>query len=84
MSKLKHPLINPNSAHYQHPDGTETIEYLEKMFTIEELMIWSKITAMKYRFRIGNKDNVEDEITKIRGYEVYYRYLKEKRDKLAT
>jgi len=48
---MKHPLLNPESTHYQMVDGVEAIERLEEMFTSEERMIWAKITAMKYKNR---------------------------------
>ena len=72
-----HPLKNPDSKHYQMIDGVEAIERLEQMYSKEELAIWAKITAMKYRLRITNKDAVEKEATKIRGFEAYYKYLEQ-------
>jgi len=77
---IKHPLVNSKSKHYTHPEGVESIEYLEKMFTKEEMMVWTKITAMKYRMRIGKKDSIEEEMEKINGYENYYSYLKKKKE----
>lgn len=73
--KKNHPLLNPESTHYQMVDGVEAIERLEDMFSVDELMVWSKITAMKYRLRISNKDATDKEIVKIKGYEAYYKYL---------
>lgn len=72
---MKHPLLNPESTHYQMVDGVESVERLEQMYTLEELRTWAKITAMKYRLRIGNKDGVQKEAIKIRTYEDYYKYL---------
>ena len=72
---MKHPLLNPDSKHYQMIDGVESIERLEQMYTQSELMTWAKITAMKYRMRIGNKDGAEKEVGKIKTYEAYYKYL---------
>jgi len=73
-----HPLLNPNSRHYDQPDGREGIELLESMFTTEQLKSWALITAMKYRLRIGRKDDGEKELLKIKTYEDYYKYLNEK------
>lgn len=73
-----HPLLNPDSKHYSMVDDVEAIERMEQMYTTEELMQWAKITAMKYRLRIGNKDDVLKEAKKIETYEAYYRYLHEK------
>lgn len=71
----KHPLLNPDSPHYKMIDGVEAIERMEQMYSTEDLMAWAKITAMKYRLRIGNKDDVVKEATKIAGFEAYYKYL---------
>ncbi len=70
-----HPLLNPASPHYSMVDGVEAIERMEQMYGTLELMHWAKITAMKYRLRIGNKDSVEGDAKKIATYEAYYEYL---------
>lgn len=75
MKASEHPLLNPNSSHYSMVDGVEAVTRLEQMYTKEELAIWSKITAMKYRLRIANKDEVTKEAEKIVTYEDYYKYL---------
>ncbi len=75
-----HPLLNPDSTHYQMVDGVEAIARLEQMYSKEELAIWAKITSMKYRLRIGNKDDVLKEAVKIETYEAYYKYLEEQDD----
>ena len=72
-----HPLLNQDSKHYSMVDDVEAIERMEQMYTTKELMIWANCTAMKYRLRIGNKDDVAREAKKIDTYEAYYRYLKE-------
>lgn len=74
---MKHPLLNEDSSHYTMIGGVEAIELMEKMFTREELMAWAKLTAMKYRLRIGDKDAPDKEVKKIKTYEAYYKYLKE-------
>ena len=71
----KHPLINEDSPHYTMPGGQEAIELLEAMFEPDEMMAWAKITAMKYRLRIGKKDDPSKEIEKIRTFEAYYEHL---------
>ena len=76
--KKNHPLINPESKHYKMFDGRESIELMERLMTTEELMAWCKGNVYKYRLRIGNKDESQKEVTKIRGYEAYYRYLNDK------
>jgi len=77
MANQKHPLLNPDSKHYSMVDGVEAISRMEDMYPKHELMVWAKITAMKYRLRIGNKDDVAKEAKKIETYEAYYAYLKE-------
>jgi len=76
--KEKHPLINANSPHYEMLGGVQSIELMEKMFTREELMAWAKLSAMKYRMRIGAKDHPKNEVEKIKSYEAYYLYLEAK------
>ena len=71
----KHPLLNPDSPHYRMCDDVEAITRIEQMYTVDELKVWAKITAMKYRLRIGHKDDVSKEAAKIRTYEDYYKYL---------
>ena len=78
---IPHPLLNPESKHYSMVDGTEAIEHMEMMFSTVELMHWAKLTAMKYRLRIGNKDDVLKEAEKIKTYEDYYKYLEAKLQK---
>jgi len=73
----EHPLLNPESTHYAMVDGIEAISRMEQMYTVEELMVWSKISAMKYRLRIGHKDHTEKESNKIKTFENYYTYLSE-------
>ncbi len=72
---MTHPLLNPESTHYRMADGIEAIERLEQMFTDDELKVWAKITAMKYRLRIGSKDEPYKEMAKIKTFDDYYEYL---------
>ena len=73
-----HPLLNADSPHYKMIDGVESIERMEQMYSIPELMHWAKITAMKYRLRIARKDDVLKEARKLLSYEAYYKYLEAK------
>lgn len=70
-----HPLKNHDSKHYSMVDGIEAVDRLEQMYSREDLMAWAKISAMKYRLRIGNKDDVAKEATKIKTFEAYYKHL---------
>lgn len=73
--KPQHPLLNPESKHYEMIGGVQAIELMESMFTVDELKAWAKLTAMKYRLRIGAKDDPEKEIAKIKTFEAYWKYL---------
>ena len=76
---MQHPLLNEDSSsHYSMADGVEAIERLEQMFTPEELKAWAKISAMKYRLRIGYKDDPSKEVKKIKTFDAYYRWLDER------
>lgn len=72
---MTHPLLNKDSKHYEMSDGIQAIERFEQMYSREELLIWAKITAMKYRMRIGYKDDVAKEVKKIKTYDDYCKYL---------
>jgi len=78
-SSMKHPLLNPESTHYQMFDGTEAITVLEAIMSTTELMAWCRGNIYKYRLRVGNKstDKSVSDIEKIKTYEAYYAYLKE-------
>ena len=75
LENMVHPLLNPDSKHYSMVDGIEAISRMEDMYSKHELQIWAKITAMKYRLRIGNKDDAHKEVNKIKTYKAYYEYL---------
>ncbi len=79
---MKHPLLNPESTHYKMVDGVEAIERLEQMYSVEHLQIWATITAMKYRLRIGHKDEPYKEMNKIKTFEDYVKYLKDAKNEL--
>jgi len=74
----KHPLVNEDSPHYKMLGGVQSIHLMEEIFTTEELMAWAKITAFKYRMRIGKKDDPTIEVKKIKTFEAYYEYLEKK------
>jgi hypothetical protein len=60
-------------------DGVEAIKRMEQMYSPDELITWATITAMKYRLRVGNKEQVDalSDIEKIKSYEAYIKYLRE-------
>ena len=75
---MKHPLLNEDSKHYCMVDGVDSIDIMELLYTTEELATWAKISAFKYRLRLGHKDEVTKEAKKIKTYEDYYLYLQNK------
>jgi len=75
---VAHPLLNPESKHYNMFDGKEAIEILEAIMTTTELMAWCRGNIYKYRLRLGSKDDVFKEVKKIQTYEAYYKFLEAK------
>ena len=73
-----HPLLNPESTHYNMVDDVEAIVRMEQMYATGQLMNWAMISAMKYRLRIGHKDDSSKEVKKIRTFEAYYKYLQQR------
>ena len=54
---------------------TEVIELIEKVLTKEELIGACKFNILKYRLRVGNKDEIGKELQKIKDYENYLKFL---------
>ena len=82
-----HPLLNPDSKHYNMFDGLESIEVLEAIMTTTELMAWCRGNTYKYRLRLASKEKdgtimegVLSDVKKIQTYESYYKYLKDKKN----
>lgn len=78
----EHPLKNPDSKHYELWEGYESIEALEAIMTKEELIGWCKGNILKYRLRIGKKDDPRAEVRKIITYEKYLKQLMEMSDEM--
>ena len=75
---MTNPLLNPESTHYSMFDNKDAIEYLEALMSIDELKGWAKGNILKYRLRVGKKDDVLKEMYKIKTYEDYYKFLVQK------
>ena len=71
----KHPLKNEASKHYEMWKNMEVIELIEHVLTKEELIGACKFNILKYRLRIGNKDDSSKELAKIKDYENYLKFL---------
>ena len=53
----------------------EPIQVMQKMFTKEVLSGFLKGNILKYRLRLGHKDEVQKELNKIRVYETWLAQL---------
>jgi hypothetical protein len=60
--------VDKHDKHYLE-SVVEPIKVMEKLFTKEELKGFIKGNILKYRLRMGHKDDIQKEIDKIRVYE---------------
>lgn len=60
--------VGKNDKHYLE-SVVEPIKVMEKLFTKEELKGFIKGNILKYRLRMGHKDDIQKEMDKIRVYE---------------
>ena len=60
--------VEKHDKHYLE-SIVEPIKVMEKMFTKEELKGFVKGNILKYRLRMGHKDDIQKEMDKIRVYE---------------
>ena len=65
---------NKHDKHYLEA-VVEPIKVMEKMFTKEELKGFIKGNILKYRLRMGHKDDIQKEMDKIRVYEQWLENL---------
>lgn len=65
---------NKHDKHYLEA-VVEPIKVMEKMFTKEELKGFIKGNILKYRLRMGHKDDIQKEMDKIRVYEQWLEKL---------
>jgi hypothetical protein len=72
----EHPLKHPESNHYELWEDVEAIDIIEKNLTKEELIGACKFNILKYQLRIGNKDDVLKEVSKIKTYQDYLKFLR--------
>lgn len=57
--------------HYNIPGRKECIDEMVDIFGEENTVIWAIMTAYKYGYRIGNKDEISQEQGKIDWYEAW-------------
>ena len=60
--------VGKHDKHYLE-SVVEPIKVMEKLFTKEELKGFIKGNILKYRLRMGHKDDIQKELDKIRVYE---------------
>ena len=60
---------NPNSKHYELWEDFEAIDVIKLVLTDDEYKGFLKGNILKYRLRVGKKDDVSKEIEKIKDYE---------------
>ena len=60
--------VDKHDKHYLE-SVVEPIKVMEKLFTKEELKGFIKGNILKYRLRMGHKDDIQKEMDKIRVYE---------------
>lgn len=60
--------VDKHDKHYLE-SVVEPIKVMEKLFTKEELKGFIKGNILKYRLRMGHKDDIQRELDKIRVYE---------------
>jgi len=69
-----HPLINPNSSHYDTQEKT-AIEHLEDQLTVREMIGFCKGNIYKYTYRKEHKGAKEADEEKIKTYVNYMAVL---------
>lgn len=67
---MLHPLINPNSQHYQH-DTKSSIEMMEEKYNVLEMIAFCRINIFKYEYRKEHKGQLETDLEKIITYQNY-------------
>ena len=72
-----HPLLNPNSPHYETEDGKVAIEEMEKVTNICKMIGFCDCSIFKYTFRKGRKGEKVDDLFKIDTYYAYKYELEE-------
>ena len=69
VSECINEVKNPKSKHYELWENFEAIDVIKLVLTDEEYKGFLKGNILKYRLRVGKKDDVLKEIEKIKDYE---------------
>ena len=65
-------------SHYNQEGRKECIVEMEELFGVNNLATWCYMTAYKYIYRLGNKDDAEQDLNKAIWYFEYVDSLAEK------
>ena len=71
---MTHPLINPESKHYEK-DGKQSIQHIEGELTVDEMIGACTFNIMKYTLRLNTKGQKEADLKKIETYQNYKELL---------
>lgn len=72
---MKHPLLNPNSKHYQKKGCKPAIQELEEQLNIYECLGYAKGNIIKYSYRIDQKGQAKSDAEKLETYEKYQKLI---------
>lgn len=67
-------MVNHPSHYNLYP--IETIDMMERIWGIDAVIQWCELTAFKYRMRLGEKDDINQDLAKEQWYLTKARELK--------
>ena len=76
---MTHPLINPDSIHYEQ-NGKQSIQYIEEKLTVDEMIGACSFNIMKYGLRLNTKGQIASDLKKIATYQAYKSLLLDMRN----
>lgn len=77
---MLHPLINPDSKHYES-EGKSAIEELEERLSLTEMIGACQFNIFKYTYRQDKKGQRESDLKKIETYVNYLKFLESLADR---
>ena len=79
---MQHPLMNPESKHYDSSNREPAVIEMEKQLTVCEMIGACKFNIHKYTYRKGLKGQKESDLKKIDTYKAYLEYLEDLKDRM--
>lgn len=76
--KINSDMVN-HPSHYNLPDRKECIDEMIDIYGLKDVAKWCEITAYKYKYRVGHKGSVTEDMSKAAWYIIKARELKSKR-----